>query len=107
MNNYQYQSFYPPSYEAQDQFRLRVLVPTENAELWLDGMPTQQRGFARVLESPPLEPGNYSYTVRARWRENGRERDETRTVSFHPGDSMTIDFRQPQEEQLPRPTRDR
>lgn len=103
-DNNQYRSFYPPAnYQIQDQARLRILLPMEDAQVWLDGALMQQGGLMRVFETPPLEAGNYSYTVRARWRENGREQDETRTVHFHPGDSVTVDFRQPQEETLPRP----
>lgn len=100
-----YQSYYPPV-EEQPGFRMRIIVPTDDAEVWISGEPTRQRGRVRVYESPPLEPGSYSYTVRARWREDGRDREETRTIRFHPGDSMTVDFT-PKEESPPAPRKEK
>lgn len=102
-DGYEYQSNYPPVDVSQVGFRMRILLPTENAQVWIAGEPTQQRGFVRVFEAPALEPGSYSYEVRARWRENGRDVSQTRTIRFHAGDSMTVDFRPPSEELLPPP----
>jgi uncharacterized protein (TIGR03000 family) len=99
-----YQSFYPPDTSSAPPASppggtngtdavVRVRVPDPNAQVWFEGTPTQQRGTDREFESPPLQPDRtYHYDVRARWTENGRTFDETRTVAVHAGDRVTVDF---------------
>ncbi len=75
---------------------VRVEVPRADAEVWIDGQATQQRGTDRLFETPALTTGkSYHYDVRARWTENGQTFDRTRTVHFRPGERVTVDFRQP------------
>jgi uncharacterized protein (TIGR03000 family) len=77
---------------------LRVLVPPD-AELWIGDSPTDQRGAERLFVTPPLEGGrNLAYEVRARWAEQGRVVERTRTVPVYPGDRVTVDFRTPEAE---------
>ena len=64
-----------------------------DAEIWFSGDKTTQTGSTRRFETPPLEPGsNYSYVVRARWTENGKERDETKKVAVHANDRVAVEF---------------
>jgi uncharacterized protein (TIGR03000 family) len=99
-----YQSFYPPDTSAapaagtsagtsSTDARVRVRLPDPNAAVWVEGTPTRQRGTVREFESPPLEPERaYHYDIRARWTENGQTFDQTRTVTIHAGDRVTVDF---------------
>ncbi len=69
-----------------------VRVPP-NAEIWFEGAKTQQTGMFREFLSPPLERGqDFTYHVRARWNENGKEVDKTRELRVRAGDHMMIDF---------------
>jgi|GEM_PF-5309175 len=69
-----------------------VMVPAD-AEVWFDGAKTTQAGPDREFISPPLRPGHsYSYDVRARWKDGGREVDRTRRVTFYAGDHLELDF---------------
>ena len=72
-----------------------VRVPP-NAEMWFEGNKTSQTGGQRVFESPPLKPGvDYSYEVRAKWMENGRQKDETRKLTVRAGEQVAINFMPP------------
>jgi len=69
-----------------------VDVPPD-AEIWFNGAPTAQRGTVRRYISPPLNPGmDYTYFVRARWTEGDVPIDQTRRVTVHAGDQLTVDF---------------
>ncbi len=77
---------------ADGRARLQVLVPAD-AEVWLNGNPTTQRGEQRLFESPALAPGrDYQYEVRARWTEGGRAVDQTRTVVVRANARVGVDF---------------
>jgi uncharacterized protein (TIGR03000 family) len=88
-----YQTYYPPQTNAP--VTVTVRVPDPNAEVWFGDNRTRQTGDTRVFQSPPLAPGKYSYEVRARWTDNGKEVDQTRTVEVRPGDNTTVDFTMP------------
>ena len=71
---------------------LRVRVPAD-AEVWVSGDPTTQRGEQRRFITPPLEGGrNQGYELRARWTEGGKTVERTEDVRVHPGDRLTVDF---------------
>ena len=102
-----YQSFYPPGTVPPDAaaapapalseqvVQVQVRVPG-NAQVWFGGASTQQNGSVREFVSPPLVPGrDYTYQIRARWMEGGREIDQTRTVRVHAGERVTVDFTRP------------
>jgi uncharacterized protein (TIGR03000 family) len=75
---------------------LRVQVPAD-AELWIEGQRTTQRGNVRIYVSPPLAEGHhFYYDLLALWVEGGKERAKRRKVSVFPGDRLTIDFQQAQ-----------
>jgi uncharacterized protein (TIGR03000 family) len=78
---------------------LNVRVPA-NAEVLVDGQRTTQTGQSRQFVSPPLAPGfEYTYTVEARWQENGQPVTKTRRVSVRPGRETIVDFNQPDNQQ--------
>jgi uncharacterized protein (TIGR03000 family) len=74
-----------------------IRVPSPDAEVWFDGQRTRQEGAQRLFESPALHPGKYSYQIRAKWRQNGKNMEETRTVQVQPGDRVTVDFTSPEQ----------
>jgi len=72
---------------------VHVTLPDANAEVWIEGQPTQQRGMNRVFISPPLESGKtYSYTLKATWNENGRQVTREKTIDFQPGAQQVVNF---------------
>ena len=74
---------------------LEVHVPAD-AELFLDGNPTRQRGEVRTFESPPLQTGQvFTYEIRARWMQDGKPVEMTRSVDVSAGTRPVVDFRQP------------
>jgi uncharacterized protein (TIGR03000 family) len=78
--------------------RLKVLVPRDDAELTIDGKPTKQTGKTREFETPPLEPGNYLYTVTAVIKPNNYTTiTRTREIKIQPGKEVEVDLRQPEE----------
>jgi len=73
-----------------------VRVPSD-AEVWFNGDPTKQKGEEREFATPPLAPGgDYQYEVRARWTENGKPVDQTRTVVVHANARSEVDFTRPE-----------
>jgi len=95
------QAFYPQDDSKAikgNRARIIVRLPAANAQVWIDGQQTQQQGMSRLFDTPSLEPGTYSYKIRAKWRQNGRDMDQTRTISFQPGRTVTVDFNQSQDE---------
>jgi uncharacterized protein (TIGR03000 family) len=74
---------------------LTVHVPA-GADVWIEGAKTQQTGAVRHFESPRLESDQrYRYTVRARWQENGKVKDQTRQIPVTAGARATVDFTKP------------
>jgi uncharacterized protein (TIGR03000 family) len=72
--------------------RIVVRVPPE-AQVWFEGAPTKQPGSTREFESPPLAPGKeFTYEVRAQWREGDHDVTQTRKIDVHAGDRVTVDF---------------
>jgi uncharacterized protein (TIGR03000 family) len=88
-----YQSNYPATTSRDTSVLVKVHVPDPNAEIWFEGSKTSQHGTVREFQSPPLDPGRqYTYTVRARWMENGREVDRSRAVQVQGGQQVHVDF---------------
>ena len=90
-----YQASYPPATNATSPnlpAELNVAVPA-NAEVWFEGEPTTSTGLRRQFESPPLTPGTeYTYDVRARWKENGRDVTQTQKVKVTAGAHVNVNF---------------
>jgi uncharacterized protein (TIGR03000 family) len=76
---------------------VEVRLPDRNAEVWIDNerMPSNG-GSTRVFRTAPFD-GNrsFNYDVTARWNEDGRRMERTRTVTVRGGDRATVDFTQP------------
>ena len=73
---------------------VRVLVPA-GAKISFDGTDTEQTGTERVFVTPELQPGrSYKYEVRAHWMVGDKETTQTRQVTFHAGDGVTVTFMQ-------------
>jgi uncharacterized protein (TIGR03000 family) len=71
---------------------IEVRVPAD-ADIWFDDATTSQTGTVRQFVSPPLTPGrDYSYEVRAKWREDGREVTQSRRITFQAGEQVSIAF---------------
>jgi uncharacterized protein (TIGR03000 family) len=78
-----------------------VRVPDPNAEVWFQDHQTQQRGVVRQYESEPLAQGYiYTFTIRARWNQNGQAMDQTRQINASAGQNLTVDFSAPAPEQI-------
>jgi len=105
---FSYQSFYPSEgtfgattnaeqanvalIQSNDAAHIFVRVPPD-AEVWFGNIKTNTLGVERSFVSPPLESGyEYTYRIRARWDENGRTIDRTRTLSVQPGRMYQLDF---------------
>jgi uncharacterized protein (TIGR03000 family) len=71
---------------------LLVQTPAD-AEVWLEGVKTQQSGPARLFATPPLTPNaRYAYAVRVRWSEDGRPMEQTQEVILQAGDRLSLQF---------------
>jgi uncharacterized protein (TIGR03000 family) len=82
----------PSSAPADGRALMQILVPAD-AAVWFNGNLTTQRGEKRVFESPALAPGHdYQYEIRARWTEDGRAVDQTRTIKVHADSRIGVDF---------------
>jgi uncharacterized protein (TIGR03000 family) len=63
-----------------------------DAQISFEGEPMVQKGDLRLFTSPPLTPGkNYTYTVRIRWAEAGRQVSQTGLVPVRAGEVHCID----------------
>jgi len=92
----------PPTYQAgysdspstdssSAAARVTVKVPS-NATVWFDGVQMSTTGSVRQYQTPPLAPGQYSYEVRARWSENGREVNQTQQVAVTARATVEVGF---------------
>jgi uncharacterized protein (TIGR03000 family) len=88
----QEESSLAPGATADSPANLTVTVPAD-AELWFDGTKTVSTGPVRLFHSPPLEPGRrYTYDIRARWQEDGRDVTQTQTVPVTAGADHNVSF---------------
>ena len=71
---------------------ITVLLPPD-AELFFDGDPTDKKGGERTFSSPLLRPGmRYHYDLLARWKENGKTVERTRSVPITAGAAVRVSF---------------
>ena len=84
----------PAARTTQAKSRFTVTVPSDEAELLVEGDAAQGTGRSRVVESEPLEPGRrYEYTFTVKWRPNGYTlMIRNKTVAFTVGDAVTVDL---------------
>jgi uncharacterized protein (TIGR03000 family) len=95
----------PPATEPQS-VNVKVIVPAD-AQVWFENRATTQQGMERLFQSPPLEPNqDFTYTIKARWMENGQAVTRERQVHVQAGQSVTVDFRANPVENVPPPLPD-
>jgi len=88
------QTYYAAPVVGQPFARMTVLVPTADTQVWFQNQETTQFGMRRSFDSPPLAPNqDFTYTVKARWTENGKTFNQERQVHFQAGQNVTVDFR--------------
>ncbi len=77
-----------------------VTVPDPNAQIWFQGYLTHERGTVREFESAPLAPGaTYTFHIRARWNQGGRQVERTSDVAVTAGQQLNVDFNTAQNQQ--------
>jgi uncharacterized protein (TIGR03000 family) len=101
---------YMPSYQpgaGNPQIRsasVQVAVPAPDAELWFNGAKTQTLGLKREFTTPDLPAGQtFTYEVRARWMQEGKQFDQTRTLTVSAGSQSGVVFSASDREILPQP----
>jgi uncharacterized protein (TIGR03000 family) len=118
-----YQSYYPSLIEPQvrpmawkpaavpnpappsDRAEVQIYVADPAAEVWFNGAKIQQTGQQRDFLTPELTPGkSYTYEVRAKWTQNGKQYDQTRSVTVRAGEQIGLNFVIEERETLPPPT---
>jgi uncharacterized protein (TIGR03000 family) len=81
-----------PPLQADKVAQIVVQVPAD-AEVWIEDRPTKQTGASRWFVSPVLNKGEgYEYRIRARWKEDGKDVDQTQRLAVHAGDNITVSF---------------
>jgi uncharacterized protein (TIGR03000 family) len=89
----------PPDLTAH----VEVRAPAD-AEIWFGDGKTRQTGTVRSFVSPSLTPGkDYTYEVRARWTEGGKEVVQTRRIDVAAGAWKSVDFTKPAAEAVDSP----
>jgi uncharacterized protein (TIGR03000 family) len=72
--------------------QVTVKLPA-NAELWFDGKKMKTPGRVREFDTPGLTPGHqYTYKVKARWKQNGHTVTQTRQVALSAGAHVRVNF---------------
>ncbi len=70
-----------------------VEVPTDDAELVVNGSPVGGSGRSRTVETASLPPGAHRYTFAATWDPNGYTTiTRTKTVELRGGDDVRVDL---------------
>jgi uncharacterized protein (TIGR03000 family) len=83
---------------AQAGSRPAVLIvrTVPDAVLEIEGQKTHQTGEVRRFESPPVAVNQqFTYTVRATWKESSQEVSAERDVRFRGGQTVEVDLRTP------------
>ncbi len=74
--------------------RLRIAVPSERADVWIQEEKSEQTKRVQEYVSPPLTPGKqYFYEVRAKWTDSaGKQVERTKSFPIVPGQPVFLDF---------------
>jgi uncharacterized protein (TIGR03000 family) len=84
------QAFYGPG--AQTAL-IDVRLPVATAEIFFNGARTNQTGISRLFVTPALDPQkDNTYEVKAKWIENGEQKERTETVKVPAGGRILVDF---------------
>jgi uncharacterized protein (TIGR03000 family) len=103
---YDDQAVVPATEEAppkDDAAHILVIVPSDDAEVWFEGVKTKQTGKEREFVSPVLPEGkNFTYEIRAKWTADGKVVEQKRTVQVFANKWMFVDFTQPNPGEMPK-----
>jgi uncharacterized protein (TIGR03000 family) len=87
---------YVVSRPVADVARLEIRLPDPQAAIWVEGKEMTSSGSVRQFKSPQLDPAQqYTYTVKAQWRDHGRPFEEERQVKVQANDLAVVDFTRP------------
>ncbi|MDW8221557.1 MAG: TIGR03000 domain-containing protein [Gemmatales bacterium] len=85
---------------ANPSAEIIIVLPTTEAQVFVEDYEVRTGGSRRVLHSPPLTPGKkYEYTITAAWKSNGQVVRQTRQVTVQAGQQVVVDFTQPAPEE--------
>jgi uncharacterized protein (TIGR03000 family) len=69
---------------------VNLRLPSD-AKVWFNGSPTNQTGTMRSFKSPPVAAGqNYVYDIRIQWKQDGKNRTQTRRINVEAGDVINL-----------------
>lgn len=89
---------YVVSRPVSDVARVEFRLPDPQATIWVQGKEITSSGTVRRFQSPQLDPTQqYTYTVKAQWRDNGKLFEQERQVKVQPNALAVVDFTQPPE----------
>jgi len=77
---------------ANNEAMVRVMVPTQDARVSIDGHQTQQQGMQRTFITPPLQQDGGTYQIKATWTEGGKQVNRERTIQVRPGQQAQVNF---------------
>ena len=86
------QSFYAGPGSVSDKTEFHVKVPVPNAKVYFNDQLVEQDGTDRKLITPVVQPGTYTYRVRATWTENGATQTQEQKLRAEPGQVMNVAF---------------
>jgi len=73
--------------------KVKVILPTSEARVFLNDSSTISTGMERTFESPTLVAGTtYTYTVKATWNADGRIMEKFRELDVRAGGNYTVNF---------------
>jgi uncharacterized protein (TIGR03000 family) len=74
--------------------RVKVILPQDDAELFIEDKETKATGKTREFETPPIEAGkSYEYKFTAKWEPNNYTViTRNKSVTFKAGDEVTVDM---------------
>lgn len=83
-------AYYAPPTDNSAMIHLRVPA---SATVWVDGGRTKLTGSDRNFSTPSLTPGKtFEYQIKARWMEDGKPVEKTRTVDVRANQTSNVDF---------------
>jgi uncharacterized protein (TIGR03000 family) len=93
----QYSEVQPaPSTASMVGTGIRVILPSANATVWLDGQQIPGSTDTHIMEFGNETAGKmYQHTIKAAWNRDGKPVTEERTVKLAGGTSAVVDFNRP------------
>jgi uncharacterized protein (TIGR03000 family) len=82
-----------PKLDKPAALEIEVRLPTENAQLFIDGAATKSTGMVRTFASPVLERAEtLTYDIRAEWTIDGLKTTHSKRVTGHAGEKVVVEF---------------